>query len=90
MVAYRGAYFGTNDTLNEVNPFAQQRDLTGLVSKFGAAQTAALCALLAGYPFGTVRLRLQLQADTPVTERKYKGSLHCMREIAKTEGVSAL
>merc|ERR1711998_90578 len=61
-----------------------------LASKFACAQTAALCAAYASYPFDTVRRRLQMQAEKPAEEWVYKGTLDCFGKIMKDEGTGAL
>ena len=90
IVPFRGTYFGVNDTLNMYNPYQKEKNLTGLLSKFGCAQTAALCAAYASYPFDTVRRRLQMQAEKPQEEWVYKGTADCFAKIAKDEGTGAL
>ena len=58
IIPFRGTYFGVNDTLNDFNPYQKERSLRGLASKFACAQTAAISAGYASYPFDTVRRRL--------------------------------
>merc|ERR1712230_123168 len=62
----------------------------GIAAKFGCAQTAALCAAYASYPFDTVRRRLQMQSEKPPEEWVYKGSADCLGKIMKEEGFGAL
>ena len=66
------------------------RGLKGIVCKFTTAQSAALCAAYASYPFDTVRRRLQADAQRPLGERRYKGNLDCLKKIYRVEGVRAL
>jgi solute carrier family 25 (adenine nucleotide translocator) protein 4/5/6/31 len=87
---FRGTYFGVNDTLVAMNPYQKQKDIVGLASKFGCAQTAALAAAYASYPFDTVRRRLQMQSEKPPEEWVYKGTMDCFAKISKDEGVMAL
>lgn len=61
IIPYRGVYFGLYDTLREKNPYKDELGAVGLASKFVIAQTTALAAGYAAYPFDTVRRRLQLQ-----------------------------
>jgi len=82
IVPFRGTYFGVNDTLNMYNPYQKEKNLTGLLSKFGCAQTAALCAAYASYPFDTVRRRLQMQAEKPAEEWVYKGTFDCFAKVS--------
>mmetsp|Transcript_25264 Transcript_25264/g.44852 ORF Transcript_25264/g.44852 Transcript_25264/m.44852 type:complete len:303 (+) Transcript_25264:28-936(+) len=90
IIPFRGTYFGVNDTLNQYNPYQKQKDIIGIFSKFVCAQTAALCAAYASYPFDTVRRRLQMQAEKPQEEWVYKGTADCFAKIAKDEGMGAL
>jgi solute carrier family 25 (adenine nucleotide translocator) protein 4/5/6/31 len=90
IIPFRGAYFGVNDTLAELNPYQQRRDALGLASKFAQAQTAALCAAYVSYPFDTVRRRLQMQSNKPKEEWIYSGTMDCFSKIASQEGMGAL
>jgi len=90
IVPFRGTYFGVNDTLNMYNPYQKTGGVVGLLSKFVCAQTAALCAAYASYPFDTVRRRLQMQSEKPQEEWVYKGTMDCFGKIAAEEGVGAL
>merc|ERR1719409_501484 len=90
IVPFRGTYFGVNDTLVSINPYQKDEGLVGIASKFACAQTAALCAAYASYPFDTVRRRLQMQSEKPQEEWVYKGTMDCFGKIAAEEGVGAL
>lgn len=91
IIPYRGVYFGLFDTLSGYNPY--QKDQNGLIraaSKFVCAQTSAICAGYASYPFDTVRRRLQMQSEKPQEEWVYKGTADCFGKIIREEGVFAL
>lgn len=90
IVPFRGTYFGVNDTLNGKNPWQKERSFRGIASKFGCAQTAAICAAYVSYPFDTVRRRLQMQSEKPQSEWKYKGTMNCFNKIVAEEGPAAL
>merc|ERR1711988_1728386 len=92
IVPFRGTYFGVNDTLVGSIPAELKNDhgIKGIAVKFGCAQTAALCAAYASYPFDTVRRRLQMQSEKPPEEWVYKGTMHCFNKILKDEGFGAL
>merc|ERR1712188_234401 len=92
IIPFRGTYFGVNDTLVGMIPADLKKDhgLKGIAVRFGCAQTAALCAAYASYPFDTVRRRLQMQSEKPKEEWVYKGTMHCFGKIAKDEGTGAL
>jgi solute carrier family 25 (adenine nucleotide translocator) protein 4/5/6/31 len=86
IIPFRGTYFGVNDTLNDFNPYQKERSLRGLGSKFACAQTAAISAGYASYPFDTVRRRLQMQSEKPKEEWLYKGTGDCFGKIMKEDG----
>jgi len=91
IIPYRGAYFGLFDTLSGFKP--HQKSENGLAragSKFGCAQTSAIMAGYASYPFDTVRRRLQMQSEKPESEWVYKGTADCFSKIVKEEGSAAL
>jgi solute carrier family 25 (adenine nucleotide translocator) protein 4/5/6/31 len=91
IIPYRGVYFGLFDTLSGYNPY--QKDENGFIraaSKFACAQTSAITAGYASYPFDTVRRRLQMQSEKPKDEWVYKGTSDCFSKIIKEEGTTAL
>jgi len=91
IIPYRGVYFGLFDTLSGYNPY--QKSENGLMragSKFLCAQSSAIAAGYASYPFDTVRRRLQMQSEKPEAEWVYKGTSDCFAKIIKDEGASAL
>jgi len=91
IIPYRGVYFGLFDTLSGFNPY--QKDENGFVragSKFLCAQTSAISAGYASYPFDTVRRRLQMQSEKPESEWVYKSTADCFSKIVKEEGTTAL
>eukprot|EP00004_Rigifila_ramosa_P016604 TRINITY_DN394_c0_g1_i1.p1 TRINITY_DN394_c0_g1~~TRINITY_DN394_c0_g1_i1.p1 ORF type:complete len:327 (+),score=72.42 TRINITY_DN394_c0_g1_i1:49-981(+) len=89
IIPYRGVYFGLYDSAREKNPFKQDRGILGLASKFAIAQTVAILAGYASYPFDTVRRRLQMQSEKPKEQWLYKGTADCFSKIAKEEGTKA-
>lgn len=91
IIPYRGVYFGLFDTLSGYNPY--QKDENAVIrasSKFACAQSSAIAAGYASYPFDTVRRRLQMQSEKPVEEWVYKGTADCFTKIMKDEGMTAL
>jgi len=92
IIPFRGTYFGVNDTLVGMIPPDLKKDhgFKGIAVKFGCAQTAALAAAFASYPFDTVRRRLQMQSEKPESEWVYKGTGHCFTKIVAEEGMGAL
>jgi len=91
IIPYRGAYFGLFDTLTGYNPYQKSEDaLSRAGSTFACAQTSAIMAGYASYPFDTVRRRLQMQSEKPESEWVYKGTADCFSKIVKDEGTSSL
>ena len=90
IIPFRGTYFGVNDTLNDFNPYQKERSLRGLASKFACAQTAAISAGYASYPFDTVRRRMMLQSEKPKADRLYKGSFDCFFKVLQKEGLKGM
>jgi solute carrier family 25 (adenine nucleotide translocator) protein 4/5/6/31 len=90
IIPYRGVYFGLYDSLREKNPYKNDLGLYGILSKFAVAQTTAIAAGYASYPFDTVRRRLQMQSEKPKEQWLYKGTADCFSKVMKEEGVNAL
>jgi len=91
IIPYRGAYFGLFDTLSGYNPYQKSENgLKRAGSKFACAQTSAILAGYASYPFDTVRRRLQMQSEKPESEWVYKGTADCFSKIMKDEGTTAM
>merc|ERR1719399_1686978 len=68
IIPYRGVYFGLYDTARQMNPYKNDVGMIGIASKFAIAQSVAIAAGYASYPFDTVRRRLQMQSEKPVSE----------------------
>jgi len=91
IIPYRGVYFGLFDTLSGYNPYQKSdNNLFRASSKFVCAQSSAIAAGYASYPFDTVRRRLQMQSEKPQEEWVYKGTADCFSKILKNEGAAAL
>jgi solute carrier family 25 (adenine nucleotide translocator) protein 4/5/6/31 len=90
IIPYRGVYFGLYDSLRELNPFRYDLGIVGIASKFAVAQSTAIAAGYASYPFDTVRRRLQMQSEKPKDKWIYRGTLDCFVKVARDEGMTAL
>jgi len=91
IIPYRGAYFGLFDTLTGFNPYQKsENSVYRAGSKFVCAQTSAIAAGYASYPFDTVRRRLQMQSEKPKDQWVYSGTMDCFSKIMKNEGTTAL
>jgi len=89
IIPYRGFQLGAFDTLVGLNPFKDDKGMLGIVSTFGAAQSAIIAGAAISYPFDTVRRRLQMQAEKPKEEHIYAGTTDCLKKIAAEEGIAA-
>jgi solute carrier family 25 (adenine nucleotide translocator) protein 4/5/6/31 len=89
IIPYRGVYFGMYDSLREKNPWKSDLGLMGIASKFAVAQTTAITAGYASYPFDTVRRRLQMQSEKPKDQWVYRNTAHCFGKVLKDEGITA-
>jgi len=90
IIPYRGVYFGFFDTLMENNPYGKaDSTLIRASSTFVCAQSAAISAGYASYPFDTVRRRLQMQSEKPKDKWMYKGTADCFAKISADEGFTA-
>merc|ERR1712223_740113 len=87
IIPYRGFQLGAFDTIVGLNPYKADKGIMGAVSTFAAAQIAITAGAGVSYPFDTVRRRLQMQAEKPVEEHVYKGTVDCLKKIAAEEGV---
>jgi len=90
IIPYRGVYFGMFDSLREVNPWKRDKGLMGIASTFAVAQTTAIAAGYASYPFDTVRRRLQMQSEKPKEKWVYASTMDCFSKVVKQEGLTAL
>ena len=90
IIAYRGAQFGLNDTINAFNPYQNEVGLIPIAAKFVVAQIAVTASGLVAYPFDTVRRRLQMESEKPVADRMYKGTMDCGVKILKNEGFGGM
>jgi solute carrier family 25 (adenine nucleotide translocator) protein 4/5/6/31 len=89
IIPYRGVYFGVFDTMKEKNPWKRSGGVALVASTFAIAQTSAILAGYASYPFDTVRRRLQMQSEKPREQWKYRNTMDCFGKILKQEGPTA-
>lgn len=91
IIPYRGVYFGLFDTMSGYNPYQKSdNNVLRAASKFACAQSSAIAAGYASYPFDTVRRRLQMQSEKPKSEWVYSGTADCFGKIVANEGAGAL
>jgi solute carrier family 25 (adenine nucleotide translocator) protein 4/5/6/31 len=89
IIPYRGVYFGMFDTLTALNPYKDGNSAISLIARFACAQSTAIVAGYASYPFDTVRRRLQMQSEKPVEQWTYKSTADCFGKVLKNEGFTA-
>merc|ERR1712224_633246 len=87
IIPYRGFQLGAFDTIVGLNPYKDDKGIMGAITTFCSAQTAITLGAGISYPFDTVRRRLQMQAEKPVEEHVYGGTVDCLKKIAAEEGV---
>jgi len=89
IIPYRGVYFGMFDTLTALNPYKEGNSPISLAARFITAQTNAITAGYASYPFDTVRRRLQMQSEKPREQWVYSSTLDCFGKVYSKEGFRA-
>jgi solute carrier family 25 (adenine nucleotide translocator) protein 4/5/6/31 len=82
-IIYRGCYFGFYDTLK---PILLDPD-AGIALSFLLGYGVTVTSGLMSYPVDTIRRRMMMTSGQAV---KYKGSLDCMFQIIRYEGVISL
>ncbi|CAF1533967.1 unnamed protein product, partial [Rotaria sordida] len=83
IIIYRGCYFGFYDTLK---PLLLGPD-AGIMLSFLLGYGVTVISGLISYPVDTIRRRMMMTSGQAV---KYNGSLDCMFQIIRQEGVIAL
>merc|ERR1711939_601443 len=83
IIIYRGCYFGFYDTLKPILLGPDAGIMLSFLLGYGVTVTSGLIS----YPVDTIRRRMMMTSGQAV---KYKGSLDCMFQIIRTEGVISL
>jgi len=87
---YRAGQLGLFKQIQDMNPYKQDKGYLGGVSAFVAVTVARTAIMPFNYPFDTVRRRMMLQSEKPVSERNYKGSIDCFVKILRKEGLKGM
>lgn len=87
---YRAGQLGCFKQIQDMNPYANDKGILGGISSFLAVTTARTAIMPFNYPFDTVRRRMMLQSEKPVSERIYKGSIDCFLKVLKGEGAKGM
>jgi solute carrier family 25 (adenine nucleotide translocator) protein 4/5/6/31 len=87
---YRAGQLGCFKQIQDMNPYKKDKGYMGGVSAFIAVTIARTIVMPFNYPFDTVRRRMMLQSEKPVSERLYKGAVHCFTSVLKKEGLKGM
>ncbi|KAI9026238.1 putative mitochondrial ADP/ATP translocase [Hyaloraphidium curvatum] len=87
---YRAGQLGLFKQIQDLNPYKNDKGTAGAVAAFVAVTVARSVVMPFNYPFDTVRRRMMLQSEKPVSERMYKSAIHCFREVLAKEGLRGM
>jgi solute carrier family 25 (adenine nucleotide translocator) protein 4/5/6/31 len=87
---YRAGQLGCFKQIQDLNPYVKDKGTLGAVSSFIAVTIARTVVMPFNYPFDTVRRRMMLQSEKPVSERVYKGSIDCFVKVFQKEGMKGM
>jgi len=85
IIPYRAAYFGLFDTGKRKLTWVQN----SLIIKFIFAQFCTTTSGLLSYPFDTVRRRMMMDSGRSASEKIYKSTPDCFKQIMTKEGPKA-
>lgn len=86
IIPYRAAYFGLFDTGKRKLTWVQK----SLIIKFIFAQFCTTTSGLLSYPFDTLRRRMMMDSGRSASEKLYKSTPDCLKQIITKEGPKAL
>jgi solute carrier family 25 (adenine nucleotide translocator) protein 4/5/6/31 len=87
---YRAGQLGLFKTIQDMNPYQQDKGALGAISSFVAVTTARTAIMPFNYPFDTVRRRMMLESEKSKEKRVYKGSVDCFRQVMAKEGAKGM
>jgi len=87
---YRAGQLGLFKQIQDLNPYVNDKGSLGAISSFVSVTAARTAIMPFNYPFDTVRRRMMLQSEKPVSERLYKGSFDCFRQVMAKEGLKGM
>lgn len=87
---YRAGQLGCFKQIQDLNPYKNDKGPIGAASAFVAVTAARTVVMPFNYPFDTVRRRMMLQSEKPVSERVYKGSIDCFKKVLANEGLKGM
>ena len=85
IIPYRASYFGLFDTGKRKLTWVQK----SLIIKFIFAQFCTTTSGLLSYPFDTVRRRMMMDSGRSASEKMYKSTPDCFKQILTKEGPKA-
>jgi len=87
---YRAGQLGCFKQIQDLNPYQKDKGSLGAISPFVAVTVARTVVMPFNYPFDTVRRRMMLQSEKPISERVYKGSIDCFVKVFQKEGMKGM
>lgn len=87
---YRAGQLGCFKQIQDLNPWQADKGTVGAISSFCAVTVARTIVMPFNYPFDTVRRRMMLESEKPVSERNYKGSWDCFKKVLTNEGTKGM
>jgi solute carrier family 25 (adenine nucleotide translocator) protein 4/5/6/31 len=87
---YRAGQLGCFKQIQDLNPYQKDTGSLGAMSSFLAVTVARTIVMPFNYPFDTVRRRMMLESEKPKTERLYKGSADCFKQVLAKEGTKGM
>jgi len=87
---YRAGQLGLFKQIQDLNPYQKDKGTLGAIYSFVAVTCARTAIMPFNYPFDTVRRRMMLQSEKPLSERIYKGSWDCFRQVMAKEGFKGM
>nr|XP_006011130.1 PREDICTED: mitochondrial brown fat uncoupling protein 1 isoform X1 [Latimeria chalumnae]XP_014353244.1 PREDICTED: mitochondrial brown fat uncoupling protein 1 isoform X1 [Latimeria chalumnae] len=87
-MSFASIRIGLYDTVKQF--YTNGKDQAGVGSRILAGCTTGAMAVSVAQPTDVVKVRFQAQTNLEDTKRRYKGTLHAYKTIAKEEGVRGL
>jgi len=87
---YRAGQLGLFKQIQDMNPYQKDKGSLGAISSFVAVTTARTVIMPFNYPFDTVRRRMMLESEKSKSERVYKGSIDCAKQVFAKEGFKGM
>ena len=87
-VLNHGFRLGTLGTIVGLHPWKNYTSMMDFFFTFAVALTAIIVSAGISHPFDIFRGRLQMQAEQPVEQHIYKGTVDCLKNIAAEAGIA--